>query len=116
MLLLWCAQKSGLQSWDDDENEEEKVVKNYIILSDDKFDVSKEVNNPESPFHKKSGKFYGCLGKDITICCAKDSFTQDYLGKGIQDIDVKLKQKEIDNLSKMYTMFCKNYPIMKKDK
>ena len=61
----------------------EENAKLFVIINDDKFDVSREKRFPESEFFKQNGKFKKCIGKDLTVSCAMDDFSGKYFDKEI---------------------------------
>ena len=78
-------------TWDDGKGEDDEIIEKApldttITINDIQFDVSKDKKLADkSQFFNKKGKFYGCLGHDITVCCAKDKFTMELLDKNIDD-------------------------------
>ena len=84
-------------TWEEDEPQNEnqsQILDTTITFNGIQIDVSKDQKLKEkSQFFSKNGKFYGCLGHDITVCCAKERFTADLMDKSIDDY--KLKEKEV---------------------
>ena len=91
--MLYVIKKYNLAEWEDEGEENEIGEENFIIFKDTMFDISKDIDDK---------KFKSYRGKDITLCCAKDDFSEKYVGKGIDDPRVNLTGEEIENLTKYY--------------